>query len=95
MRNFSEKSWLFVLYSYSILSTNIYIVKLFCVSHNKVALLTRDGLNGEQEIVTKEFLERFYLTIYKYIENIDQKINFYDSDETKIRLPFYRFFSTF
>ena len=49
---------------YSILSTNIDIVKLFCVLHNKVALLTRDVLSGEQEIVTKEFIERFYLTIY-------------------------------
>ena len=55
---------LFALYSYSILSTNIYIVKIFCVLHNKVALLTRDVMSGEQEIVTKEFLERFYLTIY-------------------------------
>ena len=49
---------------YSILSTNIDIVKLFCVLHNKVALLTRDVLSREQEIVTKEFIERFYLTIY-------------------------------
>ena len=30
-----------------------------------------------------------------HIENIDQKINFYDSDETEIRLPFYRSFSIF
>ena len=30
-----------------------------------------------------------------HIENIDQKINFYDSDETEIRLPFCRSFSTF
>ena len=37
---------------YSILSTNIDIVKIFCVLHNKVALLTRD-LSGEQEIATK------------------------------------------
>ena len=49
---------------YSILNTNIDIVKIFCVLHNKVALLTRDVLSGEQEIDTKEFLERFYLTIY-------------------------------
>ena len=49
---------------YSILSTNIDIVKLFFVLHNKVALLTRDVLSREQEIVTKEFIERFYLTIY-------------------------------
>ena len=37
---------------YSILSTNIDIVKIFCVLHNKVTLLTRD-LSGEQEIATK------------------------------------------
>ena len=83
MRNFSEKK-LFVLYSYSILSTNIDIVKIFSVLHNKVTLLTRDVLSREQEIVTnKEFLERIYHT-----ENIDQKINFYDPDETEIRLLF-------
>ena len=52
---------LFVLCSYSILSANIDIVKIFCVLHNKVALLTRDVLSGKQEVVTKEFLERFYL----------------------------------
>ena len=73
---------LFVLYSYSILSINIYIVKMFCVLHNKVALLTRNVLSGEQEIVTKEFLERFYLTIvHIHIENIDQKTR-------KLRLGF-------
>ena len=32
--------------------------------HNKVALLRRDVLSREHKIVTKEFLERFYLTIY-------------------------------
>ena len=62
----SQKKAICIIYtvSYSILSTNIDIVKIFCVLHNKVALLTRDVLSGEQEIVTKEFLERFYLTIY-------------------------------
>ena len=30
-----------------------------------------------------------------YIKNFDQKINFYVSDETETRYPFYRFFSTF
>ena len=40
-------------------------------------MLTRNVLSEEQEIVTKEFLERFYLTIvHIHIENIDQKINF-------------------
>ena len=75
----SQKKAICIIYtvSYSILSTNIDIVKIFCVLHNKVALLTRDVLSGEQEIVTKEFLERFYLTIvHIHIENIDQKINF-------------------
>ena len=71
MRNFSEKSYVNVItdysitiYSYTILSTNIDIVKLFCVLHNKLALLTGDVLSREKEIVTKEFLERFYLTMY-------------------------------
>ena len=74
-----------------ILSTNIDIVKIF-VLHNKVALLTRDVLSGEQEIVTKDFLEKFYQTIKLHIESIDQKINFYDPDETEIRLPFLQIF---
>ena len=71
MRNFSEKSYVNVstdysitIYSYTILSTNTDIVKLFCVLHNKLALLTGDVLSREKEIVTKEFLERFYLTMY-------------------------------
>ena len=75
----SQKKAICIIYTvrYSILSTNIDIVKIFCVLHNKVALLTRDVLSGEQEIVTKEFLERFYLTIvHIHTENIDQKINF-------------------
>ena len=45
-------------------------------------------LSGEQEIVTKEFLERFYLHPYRK-ENDDQKMNFYDSDETEIKITFY------
>ena len=40
------------------------MVKIIFVLHNKVALLTKDVLSGEQEIATKEFLERFYLIIY-------------------------------
>ena len=71
MRNFSEKSYVNVstdysitIYSYTILSTNTDIVKLFCVLHNKLAPLTGDVLSREKEIVTKEFLERFYLTMY-------------------------------
>ena len=45
-------------------------------------------LSREQEIVTKEFLERFYLYPYRK-ENDDQKMNFYDSDETEIKITFY------
>ena len=37
---------------YSVLTLT---VKIFCVLHNKVALLTRDVLSGELEFVTKEF----------------------------------------
>ena len=40
--------------------TNVKIVEMFHVSHNKVALLMRrHSVHGEQEIVSKEFLERF------------------------------------
>ena len=51
----SHKKAICIIYtaSYSILSTNIDIVKIFCVLHNKVALLTRDVLSKEQEIITK------------------------------------------
>ena len=61
-----------------------YMIKLHC--------WWGDVLSGEQEIVTKEFLERFG----PYIENVDQKMNFpYDSDEIEVRLVFYGSFSTF
>ena len=76
---------------YSILSTNIDMVKIFSVLHNKAALLARDVLSREQEIVTKEFLERLYLTIY--IEK--RLIKVFLTDKTEIRLPFYRPFSAF
>ena len=43
IRNFSEKSYLYLTVSYSILSINIDIVKIFFyVLHNKVALLTHE-----------------------------------------------------
>ena len=45
--------------------------------------------NCDQRILRK------VLPNHIHVENIDQKINFYDSDETEIRLPFYRSFSTF
>ena len=80
--------------SYSILSTNTDIVKIFCVLQNKVALLTRDVLRGG----TRNCLQRIFRKVlpnHIHLENIDQKINFYDSRETEIRLPFYRSFSTF
>ena len=40
----SQKKAICIIYtvSYSILSTNIDIVKIFCVAHNKVALLTQE-----------------------------------------------------
>ena len=43
------------------LGTNIGKVKIFCVLHSKVALAANkvDVLSKEQEICTKEFLERF------------------------------------
>ena len=45
-------------------------------------------LSREQENVTKEFLESFELYPYRK-ENDNQKMNFYDSDETEIKLTFY------
>ena len=40
--------------------TNVKIVEMFHVLHNKVALLMRrHSERGEQEILFKEFLERF------------------------------------
>ena len=41
-RNFPEKSNLYYTVSYSILSTKIDIVKIFCVLHSKVAMLTQE-----------------------------------------------------
>ena len=52
MRNLLEKSYLY--YSKY---TNIVEVKLLCVLHDKVTLLTRrDVLTREQEIAIKEWL---------------------------------------
>ena len=42
-----------------------------------------------------QIIFRKVLSDHIHIENIDQKIKFYDSDETEIRLPFYRSFSTY
>ena len=40
----SQKKGICIIYTdnYSILSTNIDIVKIFCILHNKVALLTQE-----------------------------------------------------
>ena len=38
-----KKAFCIIAYSYSILSILIDIIKMFCILHNKVALLTRDG----------------------------------------------------
>ena len=70
-------------------------VKIFCVLCNKIGLPTRGVLSGQREIVTKQRIFRKYLPNHMHIENIDQNINFYDSDKTEIRLPFYKSFSTF
>ena len=76
--------------SYLYYAVIVYSVKIFCILHNKVALLTRDVLIGEQQIIFTKVLPN-----HIHIENIDQKIKFYDSDKTEIRLPFDRSFSTF
>ena len=82
---------LFVLYSYSILSSSIYIVRIFCLLHNKVALLTRCSERGIRNRHQRIF--RKVLPNHTHIENIDQKINFYGYGETEVRL--YRSFSKF
>ena len=50
-------------------------------------LVTRDVLSWEQDIVY-QIIFRKVLPNHIYTENIDEKIKFYDSDETEIRLPF-------
>ena len=83
----TSRKKLFVLYLvYTLTLTKLkyftpYTIKLHCYRG--------DVLSGEQQIITtKKLLERFgrstYISIY-LIENMDQKINFYDSDEIKIR----------
>ena len=59
MRNL-EKNYLY--YSILTLTKSKYFVPYtikFTANNDEVALLTRDALSGEQEIVTKEFSERF------------------------------------
>ena len=43
----------------------------------------------------RQFLERFGPFLCQYIEDVDEKMNFYDSIGIEIRTPFNRFFSTF
>ena len=66
--------------------TNIEKVEIFLVLHDKVALLIRR--RAERRIRNRH--QRAV-----YIENFDQKMNFCDSDEIEIRLPFCRSLSTF
>ena len=52
--NFLEKIYLYYTYS------NIDKVKIFCVLHDKIALLTRQcSESSEEQEITQEFLERF------------------------------------
>ena len=87
-RDLSEKSYLY----YNI-PANINKFKEFCISHNKVALLTRrhseQGTRNRHQRVFRKVL-----IIYKNKMLIKRWI-FYNSDETDIRLLFYRSFSTF
>ena len=70
-------------------NTNIEKFEILHVLHDKVALLMRRGsLPGTRNC--DQIIFRKVWTIYR--ENINQKMNFlYDSDEIKIRLPFYIF----
>ena len=93
VRYFSEKK-LFVLYSYSILITNIYIVKIFFVLHNKVSLLNKRCSERGTRIRHQRNFKKV-LPSNHILENIDQKINFYDPDETEIRFPLQIFLNIF
>ena len=85
MRKFSEKSYLY--YSKT---SNTENVELFHVWYDKVALLMRKSSEWKTRYCPKRFLEWFG-TYISVIENV----TFYDSDETEIRLTFYKSFSTF
>ena len=86
MKNLSEKNYL-----YYRMTSNIEKVEIIHVLHNKVTLLRRRSERGTRNRHKNIF--RKVLPIY--IENVNQKIFFYDSDEIEIRLPFYRSSSTF
>ena len=66
--DFSEKSYLYygILTSTKLKYFMSYTIKLHCQRG--------DVLSGEQEIVTKEFLERFH--IHQYMENVNERMNF-------------------
>ena len=51
----------------------------------------RGTRNGHQRIFRKALTDHIYI----HTENIDQNINFYDSDKTEISLHFYKSFLTF
>ena len=87
MKNLSERSCL-----YYRKTSNIEKVEIIHVLHNKVTLLMRRRSEQGTRNCHKNIF-RNVLTMY--IENVNQKIFFYDSDEIEIRLPFYRSFSTF
>ena len=65
------------------------------MSYKKITLLTRrhseQGTINHHQIISR----KVWTIYYQYIQNVDQKMNFYDSDEIEIKPPFYRSFSTF
>ena len=82
-----EKSYLY----YSLLTLTK--LKDFMSYTMKLHCYRGDVQGGEQEIVSKEFSESFGPYIYYKI--LIKRSIFVDSDETEIRLTFYRSFSTF
>ena len=82
--NFLEKIYLYYTYS------NIDEVKIFCVLHDKIALLTR--ICSEQG--TRNCHERIFRKALTIQENVIKRLTFYDA-EADIRLSFYRSFSKF
>ena len=82
----SEKSCLF--YSILTLTKLKYFMSYTIKSHCQQG----DVLRVEQDIVSKEFLERFWLHLYK---TLFKRWIFDDSDEIEVRFLFYRSFSIF
>ena len=73
--------------------SNIDKVKMFCVLHDKVALLTRRRSEWGKTDCHRIIFRKVLTITYRKCWSKDEFFN--GSDETDIRLPFHRSFSTF